>query len=228
MNRAERLARLLNILAAIIAEPGLNPLELADRAGVSERTRRPDLKQLRELGYDVAYTSGYEVQEKLNLEGRPARAPKRAYEQQLELLQAVAQAVGLGGDGEARTGPRLRPAKGGRAPGARKKSAPIVLIPTAEMDANFIYATGFPVETGLYIRFAKDDEVLVASPLEVDRARVQSRVKNVLVDQDAYVSKSWAALAARMLRERGIDAARVAPPLHARQPENLRARGSAG
>ncbi|HSS42812.1 MAG TPA: HTH domain-containing protein, partial [Solirubrobacterales bacterium] len=91
MNRARRLARLLNILAAIIAEPGLNPLELAERAGVSERTLRRDLSQLRELGYEVAYTSGYEVQEKLNLEGKPAaRPPKRAYEQQLELLQAVA------------------------------------------------------------------------------------------------------------------------------------------
>ena len=46
MNRAERLARLLRVLAAIIAEPGLNPLELADRAGVSERTLRRDLAQL--------------------------------------------------------------------------------------------------------------------------------------------------------------------------------------
>ncbi|HYT13756.1 MAG TPA: HTH domain-containing protein, partial [Candidatus Nitrosopolaris sp.] len=92
MNRARRLARLLNILAAIIAEPGLNPLELAARAGVSERTLRRDLTQLRELGYEVAYTSGYEVQEKLNLDGRAAaRKPKSAYEQQLELLQAVAQ-----------------------------------------------------------------------------------------------------------------------------------------
>jgi len=225
VNRARRLARLLNILAAIIAEPGLNPLELADRAGVSERTLRRDLNQLRELGYEVAYTSGYEVQEKLNLEGRPARAPKRAYEQQLELLQAVAQAVGLGGDGQARTGPRPLTAQGGRRRGTRKKSAPIVLIPTGEMDGDFIYATGFSVETGLYIRFAKGDEVLVASPLEVDRARVQSRVKKVLVDHDAYVSKSWAALAARMLRERGIETARVSPQLHAIQLENLRASG---
>ena len=88
MNRARRLARLLNILAAIIAEPGLNPLELADRAGVSERTLRRDLNQLRELGYEVAYTSGYEVQEKLNLEGRTGRRSLgRVYEQHLELLR---------------------------------------------------------------------------------------------------------------------------------------------
>src|SRR2546430_6472936 len=99
VNRAERLARLLRVLAAIIAEPGLNPLELAERAGVSDRTLRRDLAQLRDLGYEVAYTSGYEVQEKLNLEGRAkGRPPGRGDD---ALLQAVAQAVvtaGLGRD----------------------------------------------------------------------------------------------------------------------------------
>jgi Xaa-Pro aminopeptidase len=230
VNRARRLARLLNILAAIIAEPGLNPLELADRAGVSERQLRRDLRQLRELGYEVAYTSGYEVQEKLNLEGRPlSRAPKRAYEQQLELLQAVAQAVGsagLGGDGATRTATRARTKSGG----ARTKAAkakPIVLIPTGETDADFMYATGFAVETGLYVRYADGDDVLVASPLEIDRARAQSKAKEVLEDRQAYVHASWAGLAARMLRERGIDSARVSPRLHAVHLEELRANGVA-
>ena len=88
MNRARRLARLLRILAVVIAEPGLNPLELAERAGVSERTLRRDLIQLRELGYEISYTGGYEVQEKLNLEGRSApRSLGRVYEQHLELLR---------------------------------------------------------------------------------------------------------------------------------------------
>jgi predicted DNA-binding transcriptional regulator YafY len=88
VNRARRLARLLRILAAVIAEPGLNPLELAERAGVSERTLRRDLIQLRELGYEISYTGGYEVQEKLNLEGRSApRSLGRVYEQHLELLR---------------------------------------------------------------------------------------------------------------------------------------------
>jgi predicted DNA-binding transcriptional regulator YafY len=87
MNRARRLARLLRILAIVIAEPGLNPPQLADRAGVSERTLRRDLIQLRSLGYDVAYTGGYEVQEKLNLEGRAGhRSLGRVYEQHLELV----------------------------------------------------------------------------------------------------------------------------------------------
>ena len=72
----------------IIAEPGLNPLELAERAGVSDRTLRRDLIQLRDLGYDVAYTGGYELQEKLNLEGRSGpRSLGRVYEQQLELMR---------------------------------------------------------------------------------------------------------------------------------------------
>jgi predicted DNA-binding transcriptional regulator YafY len=72
----------------VISEPGLNPLELAERAGVSERTLRRDLVQLRGLGYEVAYTGGYEVQEKLNLEGRTGhRSLGRVYEQHLELLR---------------------------------------------------------------------------------------------------------------------------------------------
>jgi predicted DNA-binding transcriptional regulator YafY len=78
----------LRILAAVIAEPGLNPSELAARSGVSERTLRRDLVQLRGLGYEVTYTGGYEVQEKLNLEGRSApRSLGRVYEQQLDLLR---------------------------------------------------------------------------------------------------------------------------------------------
>ena len=88
MNRALRLARLLRILADVIAEPGLSPGELAERAGVSERTLRRDLIQLRELGYEISYTGGYEVQEKLNLEGKSApRSLGRVYEQHLDLLR---------------------------------------------------------------------------------------------------------------------------------------------
>ncbi len=230
MNRARRLARLLNILAAIIAEPGLNPLELAARAGVSERTLRRDLTQLRELGYEVTFTSGYEVQEKLNLDGRArARKPKSAYEQQLELLQAVAQAVGsagLGGGGTAGPSVRARSrTKSSKPPST--KTWPIVLIPTGDADADFIYATGFAVETGLYIRFADGADILVVSALEIDRARAQSKVKNVEQDREAYLYKSWARLAAKMLRERGIDKARVSPRLQAVQLEDLRAGGIA-
>src|SRR4029077_3375214 len=143
---------MLRILAVVIAEPGLNPLELAERAGVSERTLRRDLTQLRELGYEVASTSGYEVQENRNPDGRPKRKQKSPYDQQLELLQAVAQAVGsagLGGDGVGRTRTRATSAKP-----LSPETCPIVLISRRAADANLSYATGFAVETGLYIRFA--------------------------------------------------------------------------
>ncbi len=102
---------------------------------------------------------------------------------------------------------------------------PLVLIPSGEGDADFFYACGFDVETGLYIRFGEGDDVLVASPLEVDRARVQSRAGKVLVDREAYVHEGWAGLAATMLRERGIAKARVSPNLRAVHLEDLRAAG---
>ena len=221
MNRAERLARLLRVLAAIIAEPGLNPLELADRAGVSERTLRRDLAQLRDLGYEVAYTSGYEVQEKLNLEGRSRRRARRQGDD--ALLQAVAQAVetaGLWRDPEYADAGLPRKS---RSP--RRGQAPIVLIPTGEEDADFIYATGFGVETGLYIRYADRSDVLVVSPLEIDRARMQSRASTILEDREAYLRKSWARVAARMVREKGMTGARVSPNLRAADLEDLRAQG---
>lgn len=221
MNRAERLARLLRVLAAIIAEPGLNPLELADRAGVSERTLRRDLAELRDLGYDVAYTSGYEVQEKLALEGRPkARARHRGDD---ALLQAVAQAVesaGLWRDTEHVAAPAPRRAKSKRA-----GSLPIVLIPSGDMDADFIYATGFAVENALYIRFGDGDDILATSPLEIERARLQARAAKVVEDREAYANRSWAKSALRHLRERGVTAVRVSPNLRALHLEELRALG---
>src|SRR2546425_12217728 len=120
VNRAERLARLLRVLAAIIAEPGLNPLELAEKAGVSDRTLRRDLAHLRDLGYEVAYTSGYEVQEKLNLEGRGRQRTRGRGDD--ALLQAVAQAVedaGLWrgpGSGDGALPMRAKPRSAGKAP----------------------------------------------------------------------------------------------------------------
>jgi Xaa-Pro aminopeptidase len=225
VDRARRLARLLNILAAVVAEPGLNPIELAQRVGVSERTLRRDLAQLRDMGYEVEYSSGYEVQEKLNLDGRGGRrGAARGSEPQLELLQAVAQALGkinLGGDLAA---PAAR-GRGGRSRPAAIGPAPLVLIAGGEQDADFLYATGFAVESGLYIRFAGGDDLLVTSPLEVDRARAQSRAKAVMVDAAAAPRREWARLAAGMLKDRGLERARVSPRLHAAQLEDLRAGG---
>jgi Xaa-Pro aminopeptidase len=221
VNRAERLARLLRVLAAIIAEPGLNPLELADRAGVSERTLRRDLAELRDLGYDVAYTSGYEVQEKLNLEGRAKSKPRRRGDD--ALLQAVAQAVesaGLWRDTERVAVPAPK------RPRARKTGhAPIVLIPSGDQDADFIYATGFAVENGLYVRFGEGDDVLAVSPLEIDRARVQAHVKTIVEDREAYAHKAWAKAVLPLLRERGINEIRVSPNLRVAYLEDLLALG---
>jgi Xaa-Pro aminopeptidase len=109
---------------------------------------------------------------------------------------------------------------------------PLVLIPSGDADADFTYASGFPVETGLYIRFADGDDVLVASPLEIDRAKSQSRAARKLgyseagyVDHGEYAS--WPRLAARMLREKGLEAARVSPRLQAVYLEELRSAGVA-
>src|SRR5712692_5758210 len=210
LNRAERLARLLRVLAAIISEPGLNPIELAERAGVSERTLHRDLAHLRDLGYEVAYTSGYGVQEKLNLEGKGRKKPRPRGDD--ALLQAVAQAVETAGlwrepNPISASGPRRRPR---RATGSR----PLVLIPGGYDDADFIYATGMAVESALYVQFAPGDDLIVSSPLEIERTLAESRVQRVLSFKEAgYEDRgeygSLAAVAARLLRGRGQAAARV-------------------
>ena len=107
---------------------------------------------------------------------------------------------------------------------------PIVLIPSGDGDADFAYATGFAVETSLYIRFDDGDDVLVTSPLEIERARAQSKAKRkLLLDEAGYEEAgpfvSYARLAARMLREREIESARVSPRLQAGYLEAMRGAG---
>ena len=107
---------------------------------------------------------------------------------------------------------------------------PIVLIPSGEGDADFIYATGLAVETSLYIRFDEGDDVLVTTPLEIERARVQSRaVRKLLLEEAGYEAAgpyvSYARLAARMLRERGLESAQVSPRLQAGYLEAMREAG---
>jgi DeoR/GlpR family transcriptional regulator of sugar metabolism len=86
MNRAERFARHLRILAAVIREPGLHPAELAAVARVSERTLRRDLVALRRHGYTIRYGRGYQLQESLKLDG--AAALGSVYDQQVRLLRS--------------------------------------------------------------------------------------------------------------------------------------------
>lgn len=107
---------------------------------------------------------------------------------------------------------------------------PIVLIAGGHDDADFMYASGFAVESALYIRFGEGDDVLVASPLEIDRARMESKASKKLgfeeagyVDQGPFVS--FARLAGKLLRERAMEAARVSPRLQAGYLEDLRAAG---
>jgi Xaa-Pro aminopeptidase len=107
---------------------------------------------------------------------------------------------------------------------------PVVLIPGGEGDADFTYATGFAVETGLYVRFGENDDVLVVSPLEIDRARVQSRTTKTLeLDEAGFEDHgpfvSYARLAARLLRQRSAEEARVSARLQAGYLEELRSTG---
>lgn len=88
MQRARRFARLLGILSIVIREPGLTPTELSGRAGVSERTLRRDLVLLRQFGYDVTWSHGYELQERFDLDGSGGgRTLAALYEHQLRLLR---------------------------------------------------------------------------------------------------------------------------------------------
>ena len=91
MNRAQRFNRLLSIVSEVVRRPGRVPAELAGACGISERTLRRDLHELRELGFEVTYLDGYQLQGNLNLEGGVTLstwALPVVYEQQLRLLRS--------------------------------------------------------------------------------------------------------------------------------------------
>jgi Xaa-Pro aminopeptidase len=107
---------------------------------------------------------------------------------------------------------------------------PLILIPAGESDADFIYAVGFSVETALYIRFAEGDDLVIVSPLEIERARASSTAARKLERSEAGYEDmgefaSWPRVAARLLREKGLGQARVSPRLRAGHLEELRAAG---
>lgn len=108
---------------------------------------------------------------------------------------------------------------------------PLVLIPSGGEDPDFIYACAMPVEEGLYIRFAPGDDVLVVSSLELDRARATGRAARILDREEAgwveMVDRraAWAQLAAGLLRQRGVQRARVSPRLQVAYYEALRDAG---
>ena len=105
---------------------------------------------------------------------------------------------------------------------------PLVLINSGE-DSNFYYATRFLThDPALYIRFADGDDVLVLNILELERGRQTSAAKKVIdradhgweEDPDTY--RAWAKMAARLLKERGIDRVRVSARLEAGYLDELR------
>ena len=108
---------------------------------------------------------------------------------------------------------------------------PLLLLASGDHDSDFRYASGFPVEDGLYVRFGQGDDVLVVSRLELDRARSQSRVARV---EDAMAlgwreqedrDEAWADVAATVLGERRAAGARVSSRLGVGRYEALRRAG---
>ena len=65
VNRAARLHRLLVILSAATARPGIRAVDLADTLKVSTRTVFRDLAELQRLGFPVTFGNGYPAQQEL-------------------------------------------------------------------------------------------------------------------------------------------------------------------
>jgi Xaa-Pro aminopeptidase len=106
---------------------------------------------------------------------------------------------------------------------------PLLLLSSGDGDADFLYATGFDVERGIYLDFGEGERELLVSPLELERAQAQSRVGRVRDIQQAGLERvadldvAAARLAARLLHERGHQSVRISPRLPAAWYEELRA-----
>jgi Xaa-Pro aminopeptidase len=109
------------------------------------------------------------------------------------------------------------------------EQTPLVLVNSGE-DSDFYYATRFlSHDPALYIRFGAGDDVLVLNILELERGRQTSAARKVIdradhgweEDPDTY--RSWAKLASKLLKERGIDRVRVSAKLESGYLEELRA-----
>lgn len=90
-----------------------------------------------------------------------------------------------------------------------------LLLAARDGDPTFRYASGFEVESGLYLRFGEGDDLLCVSALEHARARAQGRAARVAdrgtlgwaEGQDE--STNWARVARRLLSERARERVRV-------------------
>ncbi len=96
---------------------------------------------------------------------------------------------------------------------------PLMLVAPGQGDADWLYACGFDVEGALYFDFGGGDRVLVVSELEFERAKAESHVAKVVDRREAGWVESkdliaaWSAVAAHVLRQRGVDAVRISPRL---------------
>jgi Xaa-Pro aminopeptidase len=107
--------------------------------------------------------------------------------------------------------------------------APLLLLAHGFEDPDFLFATGFPVEWALYLRFGDEEDLLVTPALEVERARAQSSAR-VVVDyreagwrETADKLAGWAGVATSVLGGRGVNRVRTSPKLPAAVYQALRA-----
>ena len=110
-----------------------------------------------------------------------------------------------------------------------EQQQPLVLVNSGE-DSDFYYATRFLThDPALYISFGKGDDMLVLNILGLERRQQTSAAKKVVDradhgwEEDPDIYRSWAQLAARLPKERGIDRIRVSAKLEAGYPQEPRA-----
>src|SRR6202023_3149588 len=105
---------------------------------------------------------------------------------------AALGAAGDGGPGRSRgrdRGPGRGglPVRGGDCPKARiaqmsekpVRDTPLLLVAPGQGDSDWLYATGFDVESALFVDFGAD-QVLVVPELEFERAKAEARVGKVV------------------------------------------------
>ncbi len=107
---------------------------------------------------------------------------------------------------------------------------PLLLVAAGRWSANWRWATGLDLEQGLYFDFG-GEELLIVPELEVDRARQRGRVARVIDRRQAGwrdsrdTTAAWVEVARRVLRERGVEAVRIAAELPVGYYEALRGTG---
>ena len=98
------------------------------------------------------------------------------------------------------------------------RTLPLLLVASGHGDADWRYATGIDLEQGVFLDLG-GEQVLITPELEFERARVQSKVRNVVDRRESGWAESrdhvaaWAEVARHALSARGIDAVRISPQL---------------